>query len=226
MYNKLPMIETTGQNTLQDGGIATGIAKSAVMIISAYIGVQMIADIASLQVVTLFGMALDAGTFIYPLSFTLRDLAHRVLGKSRVRWVVISAALINVLMAGYFYLVSLLPINEAGGGSLEWGAVLTPVWRITTASIFAELVSELIDTEVYSLFVRKYRGQHKWARVLVSNAVSIPIDSVLFAFVAFYGLIPTDAVWQIFLGNVVLKFAVTLFSIPLIYIGKTEAADS
>ena len=226
MYNKLPMIENTRQNSQKDGSFAPGIAGSAVMIIAAYIGVQMISDIASLQVVAFFGLALDAGTFIYPLSFTLRDIAHRILGKARVRWVVISAAAINVLMAVYFYLVSLLPISDSGGGSPAWTQVLTPVWRITAASILAELVSELIDTEIYSLYIRKYQARNKWARVLLSNAVSIPVDSVLFAFVAFYGLIPTGAVWQIFLGNVVIKFVVTLFSIPLIYIGKTEAADS
>lgn len=210
--------------TLDQDGLK--IAKTAVIIVAAYIGVQMISDISSLQVVTFFGLALDAGTFIYPLSFTLRDVAHRMLGKSRVRWVVISAAVINILMAAYFYLISLLPINAAGGGSAAWSQVLTPVWRITAASIIAELVSELIDTEIYSLYVRKFQERNKWARVLFSNAVSIPVDSFLFAFIAFYGVIPTDAVWQIFLGNVVIKFIVTLFSIPLIYIGKTEAADS
>lgn len=196
--------------------------KGAIVVIAAYIGVQMISDIASLQVVTFLRLALDAGTFVYPISFTLRDVAHRILGKKLVRWVVIAAAAINLIMAAYFYLVSLLPVNELGGGTGAWAEILTPVWRITLASIAAELISELADTEVYALFVKRFGAKYKWARVLTSNAFSIPIDSILFAFGAFFGLIPNEAVWQIFIGNVLIKFVVTLFSIPLIYIGKTE----
>ncbi len=226
MYNKLPMNKEPVKAFRSSADQSPHIARTAVLVIAAYIGVQMISDIASLQVVTFFGMALDAGTFIYPLSFTLRDVAHRFLGKTRVRWVVISAAAVNILMALYFYLISLFPINQDGGGSAAWARVLTPVWRITAASILAELISELIDTEIYSLYVKKFKDRNKWARVLLSNAVSIPIDSFLFAFIAFFGAIPTNAVWEIFVGNVVIKFVVTLFSIPLIYFGKTEAADS
>ncbi len=205
--------------------ISSSFTKGALIVIAAYIGVQMISDIASLQVVTFLGLALDAGTFIYPISFTLRDVAHRILGKKLVRWVVIAAAAINIFMAAYFYLVSLLPINEAGGGTAAWAAILTPVWRITLASVVAELVSELVDTEIYDLFVKRFGSRHKWARVLTSNSVSIPVDSILFAFGAFFGLIPNEAVWQIFIGNVLIKFVVTLFSIPLIYVGKTETVE-
>jgi uncharacterized integral membrane protein (TIGR00697 family) len=203
--------------------IFSQITKTTVFVIAAYIGVQMIADISSLQIVSFFGLALDAGTFIYPFSFTLRDLAHKVLGKQNTRALIFSAAVINLFMAGFFYLVSLLPIDLANGGNSAWPAVLTPVWRITIASILAELVSELIDTEIYSLWVNRVTRNHQWSRVLVSNAVSVPVDSLLFAFLAFYGSLPIEAVWQIFIGNVIIKFAVTLISIPLIYLGKDQA---
>jgi len=195
-----------------------------VMVIAAYIGVQMIADVSSLQIVSVFGLALDAGTFIYPFSFTLRDLAHKNLGKQRTQLLILSAAVINLFMALYFYLVGLLPVDLAGGGSQNWASVLTPVWRITIASIAAELFSELLDTEIYSWWIKKITKKHLWARVLVSNAFSVPLDSLLFAFIAFYGSIPTEAVWQIFIGNVIIKYLVTLFSVPLIYLGK-ETAD-
>lgn len=233
MYNKPVMEKAQGQTFVATGGSRTAalretsirLTRGAVLVIAAYIGVQMISDIASLQVVTVFGLALDAGTFIYPISFTLRDLAHRILGKRMVRWVVAAAAVINALMAAYFYLVAALPINVEGGGRAEWAAILTPVWRITAASILAELISELVDTEMYALYVRRFRDRHIWGRVVWSNAVSIPVDSLLFAFIAFYGLFPSDIVMQIFYGNVLIKFVVTLVSIPMIYLGKGEGSD-
>lgn len=203
---------------------ALNITKTMVFGIAAYIGVQMIADISSLQIVSFFGLALDGGTFIYPFSFTLRDLAHKVLGKRNTRTLIFSAAIINLFMAGFFYFVSFLPVDPANGGNPAWSAVLTPVWRITIASILAELVSELVDTEIYSLWVNRVTRNHQWSRVLASNAASVPLDSLLFAFLAFYGNLPIEAVWQIFIGNVIIKFAVTVLSIPLIYLGNDRAA--
>ena len=40
------------------------------------------------------------------------------------------------------------------------------------ASIVAEVVSELVDTEVYHWWVTKVTTRHQWARVLVSNGIS------------------------------------------------------
>ncbi len=193
---------------------------SAVIVISAYIGVQMISDISSLQIVSIFGTALDAGTFIYPFSFTLRDVVQKKMGKENTRILILCAAVINLFMALCFYFISLLPYDKYAGGSDLWIQVLTPVWRITMASIVAEVFSELLDTEVYSWWVEKVTKRHQWARVIVSNVASVPLDSLLFVFIAFFGTMPIDAVWQIFMGNVILKMLVTVLSIPMIYLVK------
>jgi uncharacterized PurR-regulated membrane protein YhhQ (DUF165 family) len=55
--------------------------------------------------------------------------------------------------------------------------------------------------------------------VLISNAVSIPLDSAIFCLVAFYGQMPNEVIWQIFVFNMVVKYTLTLLSIPLIYLG-------
>ena len=186
----------------------------------SYIAAQMLSDIASLQIVNVFHLSLDAGTFIYPITFTLRDVAHKVLGLKGVRILIIAAAVINLFMAGFFWFVSLLPPDAGAGSSEAWGAVLAPVWRITIASIVAEIIAELLDTEAYRIWVDKITTRYQWMRVLVSNAVSVPIDSLIFSFLAFYATMPTEIVWQIFWGNVVVKGVVTVFSLPMIYIVK------
>jgi hypothetical protein len=178
----------------------------------------MLADIASLQIVNVFNLSLDAGTFIYPITFTLRDLAHKVLGLKGVRILIVAAAGINLFMAGFFWFISLLPPDSVAGSSQAWGAVLSPVWRITFASILAEIVAEFLDTEAYRYWVDKVTHRYQWMRVLVSNTLSIPVDSLLFSFLAFYATMPTASVWQIFFGNVIIKGVVTLVSLPMIYL--------
>jgi uncharacterized integral membrane protein (TIGR00697 family) len=188
-----------------------------------YIAAQMLSDIASLQIIVFMGLSMDAGTLIYPITFTLRDLAHKALGLKGVRVLIISAAVINLFMAGFFWLVAQMQPDTAAGSSDLWGRVLSPVWRITLASIAAEVVSELLDTETYRLWVERITHRYQWLRVLVSNAVSIPVDSFIFVSLAFYGAMPLVSVVAIFWSNIIIKGAVTLLSLPMIYLVKERS---
>ncbi|MFN2125223.1 MAG: queuosine precursor transporter [Candidatus Promineifilaceae bacterium] len=205
---------------------AAVVPRIAVVIVAAYAGAQMLSDISSLKIAIIAGLAVDMGTFIYPITFTLRDMVHKVLGKKNAQTLIVSAAVINIFMAAYLAWTASVPSDPSWGLGGEFSAILGPVWRIVIASISAEVISELIDTEVYHWFVTKITTRYQWARVLVSNSVSIPIDSLVFAVLAFAPLpglenhfltVPWVVVGQIFLFNLIVKYAVTILSMPLIY---------
>ncbi|MEO0025585.1 MAG: queuosine precursor transporter [candidate division WOR-3 bacterium] len=194
------------------------------LVTAAYIAAQILADIASLRIVYLFGFSIDAGTLIYPFTFTLRDLVHKTAGIRVARKVIVAAGVINLVMAGLFWLVARLPPDLQVGSQLEFGIVLSPVWRIVIASIIAEVASELVDGEVYQLWVNRMGMRHQWLRVLVSNSVSVPLDSALFCSLAFIGRMPFAVVVSIFWANVILKGVVTLVSLPMIYLVRERRA--
>jgi len=177
----------------------------------------MLSDLASLKIGVVFGLAVDMGTFIYPVTFTLRDVVHKLLGKRNAQVLVVTAGVINLLMAAYLMWVAVVPSDPAWGLGEEFRAILSPVWRIVVASIVAEVVSELVDTEVYHWFVHKVTRRVQWLRVLISNGVSIPVDNLFFSVGAFGWSLPWAVVGQIFLFNLLVKYAMTLASIPLIY---------
>jgi uncharacterized integral membrane protein (TIGR00697 family) len=194
------------------------LSVSGILVVSGYIGAQMISDILSLKIARVGGFSIDAGTFIYPLTFTLRDLVHKLLGRAAARTVVVAAAAINLAMAALFAFAAWLPPDPSWPLQREFAAVLNPVWRIVIASIAAELASQFADTEIYHMWVTRVTRRHQWARVLVSNAVSVPLDSLIFSWGAFGGLLPTATVWSIFGANVIIKGVVTLLSMPAIYL--------
>ncbi|OFW65869.1 MAG: hypothetical protein A2Z12_07735 [Actinobacteria bacterium RBG_16_68_21] len=192
--------------------------RTTALLATAYVAAQMLADISSLKITEIAGLSMDAGTLVYPFTFTLRDLVHRVAGVHVARTLIVAAAVINLAMAGLFWIVDKLPaVPGVGPQTDQFGAVLAPVWRIVFASILAEVVSELIDTEVYRAWAHRFGERRLWGRVLVSNAVSIPTDTLLFVLVAFYGVVPGGDVWEIVTTNVLVKGAITLISIPWIY---------
>ena len=197
-----------------------------IILVASYIALQIFSDVGSLRIVMLGGMSIDAGTFIYPLTFTLRDMVHKTMGKRGAQLMIVTAAGFNLLMALYFWMVSILPPDMSVGAQAEFGQVLAPLWRLVFASIVAEVIAELTDTEVYSMWKERVTTRHQWSRVLVSNAVSIPLDSLIFCWIAFGGLFEASVVWSIFFSNTIIKFATTLVSLPAIYLVKEKAAPA
>jgi uncharacterized integral membrane protein (TIGR00697 family) len=212
--------------------VGTAVPVAAVIVVASYIGAQMLADITSLKIGLVAGYAVDMGTFIYPITFTLRDVVHKLLGKRNAQALIIMAAVINLFMAGYLSWAATVPSDPSWGLGAEFSAILGPLWRIVIASILAEVVSELIDTEVYHWFVTRITERYQWARVLLSNSISVPVDNLIFAVGAFGPLpflqdhfltLPWAVVWQIFVFNLVVKYGMTLLSLPLIYLAPKNS---
>jgi uncharacterized integral membrane protein (TIGR00697 family) len=194
---------------------------SGLPVISAYIAAQMLADVTSLKIALIGPFSIDGGTFVYPFTFTLRDLVHKLLGKHAARSLIVTAAVINLVMAALFVFVTWLPADPTWGLQDEFAAILGfqgSMWRIVIASILAELISELLDTEIYHLWVTRVTTRVQWLRVLASNSVSVPVDSLIFCWLAFGNTLPAGVVWSIFASNVLVKGVVTLVSMPGIYL--------
>jgi uncharacterized integral membrane protein (TIGR00697 family) len=206
--------------------------RVAIVAIGAYAGAQVIAQVTSLKIGIVWGQAVDMGTFVYPITFTLRDVVHKVVGRHAARTLILTCAGVNLFLAAYLGWTASVESDPTWGLGAEYEAVLGPIWRIVLASLAAMVLSELIDTEVYHLFVTRVTRRFQWLRVLVSNAVSIPIDNLVFAVGAFAPItilgsegLPWATVWSIFWVNLWVKGLVSVASIPLIYTTKDRFVD-
>jgi uncharacterized integral membrane protein (TIGR00697 family) len=188
------------------------------ILIGLYIACELIANVTASKPVQLGGMVVPAAIFIYTLTFTLIDLINESLGKEGARKVILTAFLANLLLAAYVQLAVMLPPAAFYSGQEAFSGVLGSTPRIVFASLTAYLISSLIDAEIFS-FWRARVQRFKWTRVLVSNAISTWVDSVIFITLAFYGTMP---VWILIKGQYVIKMAITLLSLPLIYLVKSS----
>jgi queuosine precursor transporter len=127
----------------------------------------------------LFGM-LSVGTLIFGITFTQRDRVHRY-GRKAV-YIMIMAAAVGMVLESLFLGVE---------------------WRIIGASFIAIVLSETADTEVYHRLLHRSWLQ----RVMGSNLISIPLDSVLFNVIAFAGVFAPVMLVAIVFGEIVAKFA-------------------
>ena len=193
-----------------------------ILIICSYIACQMISNISSVKIANVLSLAVDGGTFLYPLAFTIRDMAHKTIGKKNTQKLIIVSAIINIFTPIYFYIISQIPADSSWEFNKAFQITLSPVMRIAIASIVASTLSELVDTEVYHFFITKITKRFQWLRVLISNVFSIPVDNFLFVLIAFLGVLSIDALIEIFIFNFFVKYAVTIISVPLIYLAKDK----
>lgn len=124
-----------------------------------------------------FGL-LSVGTIFFAAVFTLRDKLHQF--GLRVVFLAIGLA---------------VAVNVAVTAALD-----TPV-RFVVASLIAILVGELADTALYQRFI-----QRSWlTRALSSNAISIPLDTLLFTLLAFYGELSSADMAKIIWADLLFK---------------------
>ena len=132
------------------------------LLVGGYIFCQVLADIGATRLVSIGNYVIPGGTFVFAVTFTLRDLIHKRLGREWARAAIVVAAGVNIIMALYLKWVSgmqtpgFIPaeVGEA------WGNIFAIVPAIVVASISAEVISEWTDTEIYHRVAGRFTG--KW----------------------------------------------------------------
>ncbi len=186
------------------------------LLIGLYVACEIISNVTASKPVAIAGIVVPAAVFLYTLTFTLIDLINERLGKAGARQVIATAFAANLLLAGYVQFAIWLPAAPFYRDAAIFAGVLGSTPRIVFASLVAYLVSSLVDAEIFAWW-RAHVAGPKWARVLSSNAVSTLVDSALFITIAFAGVLP---VWSLIGGQYLVKMAVTLVSLPLIYAAR------
>jgi queuosine precursor transporter len=182
---------------------------------SLYVASQIFANILSTKIAILpiINLAIDGGTIIYPLTFTLRDLVHKTWGKHNARQIIVIAACLNALMFVLFWLVGKMAPDPSWHFQKAYEQILLPVGRIVAASIFAQIISELVDTEIFSIIYKKIG---ELTAVFFSNLGGLLIDSFIFGLIAFLGSLPFNTVIQIIFTNILIKLIISALTTPAI----------
>jgi len=184
------------------------------ILIGLYIACELIANVTASKPVRLGSIVVPAAIFIYAVTFTLIDLINESFGKKGARRVIGAAFLANLLLAAYTQLAIVLPPAPFYTSQEAFSGVLGSAPRIVFASLTAYVISALIDAEIFAQWRARVRGP-RWLRVLVSNAISTGVDSAVFISLAFYGVMP---LWILIKGQYLVKMAITVASLPLIYL--------
>ena len=178
----------------------------------------IVANIQVTKTVVLFGLTATLGNVLYGSVFLATDVLTEVYGRREARRCVWFGFLAMGLVV--VWMMFGLAFEPAPGDFAQ--DALTTVFgvmpRIAVGSLVAYLVSQHHDITAFHFWRQKTGGRHLWLRNCASTMVSQAIDSVLFCFIALWGLFDIGTWLQILLTTYLLKWIIALLDTPFLYL--------
>lgn len=171
------------------------------------VGTLLISNLAAVKLWNFFGIAVDGGVVLFPLTYIIGDLMIEFYGKKIAKNVVLAGFLVNIIAIVVFYIVIALPPFDGWDMQSAYASVLGFAPRIIIGSLIAYVCSNLFNNFIFvklknskGIFAKSFI-----ARALGSSAFAHIIDSFIFETIAFIGVLPmpaflTQAVFAYILG--------------------------
>jgi len=191
----------------------------ATISIVAYAIIAIATDLFANKMLAIGGLTLAGGILLIPFSFTIRDLIHKCIGFENVKRVVWVTAVVNLVVAILLIVLDVIP-SAVPGQQEAWHALMGASWRVIIASFIAQLVADLGNTYVYQWVWDKCGDKHVWLRTIVSNLPAAFLDSVLFSYIAFLGVLDPAIIWASVLSSFAVKYVISIIATPLTYLSE------
>lgn len=179
----------------------------------------LLANMVGPKVVSVFGLAITAGTPLFAGLPIATDLLSEYYGKKAAKQAVYIAfgGMMFFSAASYFVLtMEALPFAAVAGGAVD--TIFTTSLRLMIASPVAYLIWQLVDIQVYEYIHNKTGETHLWLRNNVSTIVAQAGSTVTFFFLGFYG---TGQPWmEIALVTIVFYWVIAFFDTGAMYATK------
>jgi uncharacterized integral membrane protein (TIGR00697 family) len=181
----------------------------------------ILSNIQVLKMVDLLTVGVTLGNITYASSFLVTDILSENYGKKSAR---------KSVFIGFFSLSATVIImnlalmfkpNEFDFIQESLANIFSLLPRIALASLLAYAVSQLHDVWAYNFWKSRLPGmKFLWLRNNASTMVSQFIDSVIFTFIAFWGLLPKSEFFEILITTYLLKWIVAMVDTPFLYLAK------
>ncbi|MCL5021340.1 MAG: queuosine precursor transporter [Bacteroidetes bacterium] len=194
-------------------------------IAAVFVTSLIVSNIIAVKLFSMGPLFLPAGTIIFPVSYIFGDVLTEVYGYARARQVIWIGFGCN-LFAVVAILISIhLPpasIWDSLGSPAEsqraYSAIFNFAPRILAASFVAYLAGEFLNSFVLAKMKIATGGRYLWSRTIGSTLVGQLADSIIFASLAFGGLVPGGGLVILIISQWLVKSGYEALATPLTYV--------
>ena len=194
------------------------------LVMALFVTVLIVSNIASSAKIVDWGVSLlglrlafDAGTILFPVSYIFGDVLTEVYGYRASRRVIWTGFACLALTAVTLGIVDWLPPAPDWTLQDAYHALLGQTPRIVLGSLAAYWAGEFVNSFILAKLKIYTGGRWLWLRTIGSTLFGEGIDTSVFLLIAFWGVLPNDLLWAIFVSNYVFKVGVEALFTPLTY---------
>lgn len=205
----------------------TSHSKYFLYIAIVFVAVQLISNTVAVKLIELGPLILSGATLIFPISYIFGDILTEVYGYRASRKIIWSGFGALVLMSFFYWFVQHLPAPGFWQDQAAYDTILGAAPRIVVASMIAYFAGEFSNSFILSRMKVWMEGSHLWMRTIGSTIVGEGVDSILFATLAFYGTMPTQALVTVIISIYAVKVLYEILATPITYfiVGKLKKAE-
>jgi uncharacterized integral membrane protein (TIGR00697 family) len=184
---------------------------------------SLLANIAAMKTVTLFGFTTTAGSVLYASTFLCTDILSEKYGKKSAGMAVILGIITSVLwLFGTQVTLLFNPTAQSEFISDKLDIVFGMIPRLTIASLTGYIFSQSIDVFMYHYIWNKTGNSKKglWIRNNGSTLTSQLFDTVIFASIAYLGTMDLKTFFEVLITTYIFKAIVALCDTPFAYLAR------
>jgi len=162
-------------------------------------------------------IVVDAAIIVFPISYIIGDVLTEVYGFHVARRIIWIGFLCNLIMVVFIYVGGLLTPSSLWAGQESYTEILGFSRRLIVASFLAYLVGEFANSYILAKLKIRMKGKLLFVRTISSTLVGQGLDSLIFVFVAFGGLLTLDDMIRMVLINWGFKVFYEAVATPVTY---------
>lgn len=192
------------------------------------VALLIISNTVAVKVVEIWGFVLPAGIICFPLAYIFNDVLTEVYGYEKTRSIIWWGFLALALTSIIYYVATILTPAPFWKEQESFAKLFGFVPRIAIASFLAYLVGSFLNSYVMSYMKIKTKGKYLWTRTIGSTIVGEGADSIVFNFVAFYGIFDLNNLLKIVISGFILKTLYEIIATPITYfvVNKLKKIES
>ena len=182
----------------------------------------VIANVIAGRLIQIDSLQLPASILVFPITFIIGDLLTEIYGFKKALKVTIIGFLSNLLLTGVCLIAVNLPAPEAWELSSAYSQVFSYTPRIFIGSFSAFLIGSIINSYLMVLLKKLTKGKLFWLRTILSTLVGELLDSFVFCFISFVGVLSFKDIMLMVLLQASIKILYETLFTPILYLLRSR----
>lgn len=162
--------------------------------------------------ITIF--TVTTGILVSPLVFIIQDIQTEIFGYKKAKKMIILGYLMNFIAIMLYTFSISIPSSSTYINQEAFTTILGTTPRIAIASFIAYMIGALINSKVMEKLKNKHE-KNLFFRAISSTIVGQFIDNMLFAVIAFIGILPTQAIISMIVGGTLFEIIYEIIFYPI-----------